>query len=378
MNKKVILMALILVVGLFPITTADGSDSTLSIGSSYTCFMPKTLSDNTSESIYHDGEDRLQKVLNDAGYNIDVDDDQTNIQIWEAEDNVKLKVTFIKTISAYRHVFGYYTDEEADNFEKIFDNVNSSEGSSFVVNLNKGDKIGFGADVIDKSNFISTENSLNTNEEDMIVVYDLGDEFILAFEDWVDYDYQDLVVSIKVLSCGDEEEQEPICGDADEDGFLTATDLGYFIDYLYFHNSTIPKGFVVDINNDGKFNQLDIDYLVNHLFFGGPAPICEYHQKSKGSSNGPRIVDLTGGSFCQPDWQCSGWSECAGGTQTRTCEDSNFCHYQYNQPIEKRGCEIPVYEEVFVPEEKSNNWWIFLITAILVLIIIVLLVNFLG
>jgi len=45
-------------------------------------------------------------------------------------------------------------------------------------------------------------------------------------------------------------------------------------------------------------------------------------------------------SACEPNWECSGWSECIdNAVMTRNCQDTNNCAYSYNKPIEKTGCE---------------------------------------
>lgn len=273
-------------------------------------FVPSTLYDTVSENIYHDGEDRLQKVLDDAGYNIDVDDDQTNIQVWNTLDNVKLEVTYLKTISSYRHEFGYYLGMEAEEMHEIFtDDETAAEhaivGDKFFVNINEGEILGFYSESIrDDGAVYFTDNALNMDEKDRVVVYDLGNEFILAFEDWVDYDYQDLVVSVKVV-CGSEN-QKPTS---------------------------------------------------NH----------------KGST-GYNIIDLTGGKFCEPNWECSGWSECLGETQTRECIDTNFCNYEYNKPYEKTACEMPSFVEE-TPLKQNSNIWLWIVIAVFAILIIVLIVN---
>ena len=358
-----------------------------SVAASYGCFVPNDLGDNFVEDIYSYGENSLQTVLDNNGYSLDALDGQTGIQIWNKSNKVGLEVTSLDTISAYRHVFGYYTGGDLNNFVPIFrnDNVGDSsipiavKGSKYYIEIESGEQIGFAVKAYSvPSNLVdtfATELSLNTDSRDMAVVYDLTDEFVLAFEDWSDLDFQDIVVSAKVSYCGEKPHQEPVCADADEDGFITALDLEYFIDDLYFQNVTMPSGFIVDINNDGKFNQLDIDYLVNYLFAGGSKPICENKRKTTHKGNGAYgIIDLTGGQFCESNWKCSGWSECVDGTQTRECVDTNFCGFPYNQPLERNTCEMPnkIIEEI---PAKTNYFWLWLVVVLLVIIIIVLIVN---
>ncbi len=42
---------------------------------------------------------------------------------------------------------------------------------------------------------------------------------------------------------------------------------------------------------------------------------------------------------CNPDWQCSEWSECSkSGTQTRKCVDKNDCETKVGKPTESQSC----------------------------------------
>jgi len=363
-----------------------------SVTASYGCFVPNDLGDNFVEDLYSYAETSLQTVLDNNGYSLNALDDQTGIQIWNTSDKVELEITYLDTVSAYRHVFGYYLDGDINSFTPIFRNADVGEnsistavkGSKYYVDIESGEQIGFAVKTYSVPSSLidtySTELNLNPNPSfDRAVVYDLTDDFVIAFEDWTDLDFQDLVVSVKVNRCGEKPAQEPICADADEDGFVTALDLGFFIDKLYFNNVTLPSGFITDINNDGKFNQLDIDYLVDYLFAGGPEPRCKDFidkKKTVHKGNGAYgIIDLTGGQFCEPNWKCSGWSECVDGTQTRDCIDTNFCGFAYNQPLERNTCEMPAKINELIPS-KTNYFWVWIVIALLIIFIIFLIVNF--
>lgn len=43
---------------------------------------------------------------------------------------------------------------------------------------------------------------------------------------------------------------------------------------------------------------------------------------------------------CTPDWKCTDWLNCIGGTQKRICRDQNDCSTDTNKPIEKRDCQL--------------------------------------
>lgn len=74
--------------------------------------------------------------------------------------------------------------------------------------------------------------------------------------------------------------------------------------------------------------------------------------------------------FCEPNWRCSGWSECVNGLMMRNCHDTNHCVYSYNKPIEETGCEI--ISKVFIQEEEPKSWFFTFNIFITFLILIVL------
>jgi len=59
----------------------------------------------------------------------------------------------------------------------------------------------------------------------------------------------------------------------------------------------------------------------------------EEKESSKKSSSSNQNKEV-----CASSWQCSGWSECYDGIQTRKCSDINSCFEDLSNPIEKRSC----------------------------------------
>jgi cysteine-rich repeat protein len=80
--------------------------------------------------------------------------------------------------------------------------------------------------------------------------------------------------------------------------------------------------------------------------------------------------------FCEPNWKCTGWSECSNGIMTRECKDKNSCNLIYNQPIESTACESQILSNAYVATDKEKSFWI-LGGIILLIILIVILVNLL-
>lgn len=51
---------------------------------------------------------------------------------------------------------------------------------------------------------------------------------------------------------------------------------------------------------------------------------------------------------CVPDWQCTAYSSCSDGEQTRICMDANQCGITDNKPAEIQSCEVakPNYKPI--------------------------------
>ena len=58
---------------------------------------------------------------------------------------------------------------------------------------------------------------------------------------------------------------------------------------------------------------------------------------------------------CTEDWSCDAWTECSGGTQTRTCTDVNDCETEENKPAESQTCEIVDEQEEQEEEEETTE-----------------------
>jgi len=54
--------------------------------------------------------------------------------------------------------------------------------------------------------------------------------------------------------------------------------------------------------------------------------------------------------ICEEMWECSSWSACINGRQTRTCEDLNNCGTELLKPAESRACAVEGKET----EEESD------------------------
>jgi len=65
-----------------------------------------------------------------------------------------------------------------------------------------------------------------------------------------------------------------VCGDANNDGKVTISDVVYLINYLFKGGPAPTHMESADANGDGSITSADCVYLINYLFKGGPAPKC--------------------------------------------------------------------------------------------------------
>jgi len=73
-----------------------------------------------------------------------------------------------------------------------------------------------------------------------------------------------------------------------------------------------------------------------------------FYKGKKYKSHGFKIIP----SFCEPNWECSGWVCIDDDMMTRNCKDTNNCDYSYNKPIERTACETTT--QVLIQEEDRN------------------------
>ncbi len=66
----------------------------------------------------------------------------------------------------------------------------------------------------------------------------------------------------------------------------------------------------------------------------------------------------TNGGSCRENWDCTEWSACSSGIQTRYCRDLNRCGTNHNKPEEEKSCEankLPDYVDFSDTNEESSN-----------------------
>lgn len=63
---------------------------------------------------------------------------------------------------------------------------------------------------------------------------------------------------------------------------------------------------------------------------------------SDGEATDEEIITITVNekpANCEPNWECTEWSQCNVGTQTRSCHDTNTCGTDSGRPDEVRACD---------------------------------------
>ena len=75
-----------------------------------------------------------------------------------------------------------------------------------------------------------------------------------------------------------------------------------------------------------------------------PSSSSSSSSSSGGGGGGPALAttdeEEDDTSECTPSWDCTEWSECADGTQTKTCTDTNECGTSEGKPAEEQDCEM--------------------------------------
>ncbi|MEK6875652.1 MAG: hypothetical protein AABX30_03135 [Nanoarchaeota archaeon] len=89
------------------------------------------------------------------------------------------------------------------------------------------------------------------------------------------------------------------------------------------------------------------------------------------------ILPINSNAFCEPDWKCSGWSECSNNAMTRTCEDRNFCNTLFSKPIESTGCDSPkaITEKAKIEKINYTQIILWVLVALIVIFLLVIIIN---
>lgn len=123
---------------------------------------------------------------------------------------------FIKKSAGAAIVFGYYTDNDPDSFVPILRDgtypayasvPTLAEGGTVPFSVSDFSSLGFAIRVYSAGveTFYATKNTINYGDDNAVVYNPAANEYVISFEDlplWNDDgDYNDMVVSVKVIDC---------------------------------------------------------------------------------------------------------------------------------------------------------------------------------
>ncbi|MCA9487492.1 MAG: hypothetical protein KC516_00865 [Nanoarchaeota archaeon] len=166
-----------------------------------------------------------------------------------------------------------------------------------------------------------------------------------------------------------------IAGDSDGNEIIQNSDNNYTVSQLgqagYLEGDLDLNGFVqnTDLLNFWTKN-LGFAFQVPAYDFCGDSvcsvtencSICSVDCGSCSLSvtpSGPTTEDNGGrGGSCiyndNFDWQCSEWSDCVNGTQTRTCKPYNNCGNTYGRPLVEQACQTIIPSGELLNETEIN------------------------
>jgi len=205
------------------------------------------------------------------------------------------------------------------------------------------------------------------------IIYGVDGSGILDFGRPMDADsstYFDPTLNTSTLSCGYHEIFAHIGAENKSQIECSLSDHASRQIYVFCNNTNPPTPYC----GDGIINQLNETCDDgNNVNGDGCSSLCTIEQnntetKTLGTTN-PEF-------YCSSNWQCSGWSECNDGVQTRNCYDTNNCEVKYNMPSEVLDCSAGITSNVTVNSNGNLSLW-FLIGIVIFLILIIILVNLL-
>jgi len=121
------------------------------------------------------------------------------------------------------------------------------------------------------------------------------------------------------------------------------------------------------ICGDGLINQVTEQCDDGNLANGdGCTNICEIEDDDNKVRKNTGFIQ-----FCEPNWKCSGWSECNDEIMTRKCTDINNCDFSYNKPAEKTICE---QRALIKGEENNVLLWVMIGMSLFILIFLMMVI----
>lgn len=159
----------------------------------------------------------------------------------------------------------------------------------------------------------------------------------------------------------------------------SATNFGTI--YFYYNNGTDNFLTTIPFGPTGNVTQLNFNVSGSTVVIPTNQTNSTSNTTVTGDSSDNDCEDSDQRSLfiniCEPNWECSGWSLCTEGVQTRNCVDTNNCDYEYNKPVEIIDCKSLEKQKVLVEGNKINwkkPFLIFNLVLTLILLFVILLI----
>jgi len=135
-------------------------------------------------------------------------------------------------------------------------------------------------------------------------------------------------------------------------GTYTTANQTFGYGYGYGYSAGASNEIVItiswDINSDTADNP--DDYTANiftkaqgngNTRYYADSTAASFTIKSGSAPSSDADTGSKAGGICSPTWECTDWSKCSNGKQTRTCEDKWSCGDEEDKPKEIRSCKMP-------------------------------------
>ena len=264
-----------------------------------TCVAPVTTGGPESIVLGTSGEPSVQTILDTAGYTLNAQNDQTNVQEWDGTGNtVNFSVKYIGSQTGGNHVFGYYINNDLNTFVPLFQKGTQPGfpavpvgviGQDYTFSVPNTTKVGFAISMYYNSNTYvwATKNSLNNSDGDHTVVYNpSANEYVISYEDLPlnssDKDYNDTTVSVTVVGCEDNV-PPPVCPVGQHLVGNECVNDEVVVDQCSAGFHHVGESCVADSCSDGIKNQNETEVDTGGVCTPVP-PTCEQGQHYDGES----------------------------------------------------------------------------------------------
>ena len=126
---------------------------------------------------------------------------------------------------------------------------------------------------------------------------------------------------------------------------LSSSDTGNFKINFSVSSSYDKNRIQVYVYESGNWVELPTTFIETtggkHYFYFAVTHFSEFLIAEESVPTTPQDPDVHS-SKCKTNWNCTGWSECVNGTQTRECvKEETGCKARNEKPDESKSCSLP-------------------------------------